>query len=92
MEAGARPGTLWFLRIMACSSQRVDSKRPITRTFVYSQAGGWRGLTCRAWAWGYEGFSLFFLRIFVVWGYSQSPGALYCMIYQVLLVGKQEQK
>lgn len=90
MEAGARPGTLWFLRIMACSSQRVDSKRPI-RPHIHLQPG-WRGLTCWAWAWGCEGFCLFFLRIFVVWGYSQSPGALYCMIYQVLLVGKQEQK
>lgn len=35
---------------------------------------------------------MFFLKIFVVFGYSQSPGALHHAVHQVLLGGKLEQK
>lgn len=35
---------------------------------------------------------MFFLRIFVVFGYSQSPGTLHHAVHQVFLGEKLEQK
>lgn len=73
IEAGARPGALWFLRNMAWSSQRENSKRPI-RPHIRLQARlAWPDQTCRAWACGCEGFCFVFLEDFCCLGLQREP-------------------